>query len=294
MKRAAVFAHYDKDRIIDDYVIYYLKALKEIFDTIVFVSCQELDEGEKSKLDGIADYVIAENHNEYDFGSYKRGYFYLLNNGLEENFDELGFINDSCYGPLYPLKPVIAQVGDCDFWGMTRNLEWQEHIQSFFFVFKKQVFTSKVFKDFMANIKELPHKIDIVTQYEIGLSRLLIENGFKFDYAVKYKKKYRSNITIFKWREAILKYRMPLLKCSILRGMNTFHTTIADWETVIPQGYPVELIKKNLERTAVNNINCTRFKNLRIFLFNIVGNLRKTPRRIFSNFIKYCLPFLSD
>ena len=39
MKRAAVFAHYDKDKIIDDYVIYYLKSLKEIFDNIVFVSC---------------------------------------------------------------------------------------------------------------------------------------------------------------------------------------------------------------------------------------------------------------
>lgn len=35
MRRAAVFAHYDKDRIIDDYVIYYLKSLKEIFDNIV-------------------------------------------------------------------------------------------------------------------------------------------------------------------------------------------------------------------------------------------------------------------
>ena len=36
MRRAAVFAHYDKDRIIDDYVIYYLKSLKEIFDNYKF------------------------------------------------------------------------------------------------------------------------------------------------------------------------------------------------------------------------------------------------------------------
>ena len=75
MRRAAVFAHYDKDRIIDDYVIYYLKSLKEIFDNIVFVSCLEIPKEEIAKLDGIADYVICENHNEYDFGSYKRGYF---------------------------------------------------------------------------------------------------------------------------------------------------------------------------------------------------------------------------
>lgn len=294
MKRAAVFAHYDKDKIIDDYVIYYLKSLKEIFDNIVFVSCLEIPEEETAKLDGIADYVICENHNEYDFGSYKRGYFYLAANGLDEKFDELAFINDSCYGPLYPLKPVIEQVGDCDFWGITRNLEWREHIQSFFMVFKKQVFKSEVFKDFMASIEEETDKLDIVTKYEIGLSRLLLENGFNFDYAVKYNPRYRSNITIFKWREAILKYHMPLLKCSLLRGKNTFHTTIVDWEKVIPDCYPIELIKKNIERTREKVIDCKRFKTARLFIFDIVGNLRKTPRRIFQNLIKYCLPFLSD
>ena len=77
MRRAAVFAHYDKDNIIDDYVIYYLKALKELAHEIVFVSCKNLSDTEKSKLGGIADFIIAENHDEYDFGSYKRGYLYL-------------------------------------------------------------------------------------------------------------------------------------------------------------------------------------------------------------------------
>ena len=30
MKRVAVFAHYDKDSIIDDYVIYYVENLKKV------------------------------------------------------------------------------------------------------------------------------------------------------------------------------------------------------------------------------------------------------------------------
>ena len=105
---------------------------------------------------------------------------------MEENYDELAFVNDSCYGPLYPLKPIIEQVGECDFWGMTRNLEWREHIQSFFIVFKKQVFTSEIFKNFMASIKDEEKKLDVVTKYEIGLSRLLLENGFNFDDAALY------------------------------------------------------------------------------------------------------------
>ena len=87
---------------------------------------------------------------------------------------------------------------------------------------------------------------------------------------------------------------MPFLKCSILRGKNTFHTTIVDWEKVIPDCYPIELIKKNIERTREKVIDGKRFKTIRLFIFGIVGNLRKTHRRIFQNFIKYCLPFLSD
>ena len=42
MKRLAIFAHYDKDNIIDDYVIYYLKELKKSFETIIFVSYTDL------------------------------------------------------------------------------------------------------------------------------------------------------------------------------------------------------------------------------------------------------------
>ena len=107
MRRAAVFAHYDKDNLIDDYVIYYVKALKEICEKVVFVSCCELSLEEKEKLNGIADYIIAERHEEYDFGSYKRGFFYLKNNEMLNEIDELVFANDSCYGPLFPLKNVF-------------------------------------------------------------------------------------------------------------------------------------------------------------------------------------------
>ena len=34
VKRLAIFAGYDKDNIIDDYVVYYIKELKKIADII--------------------------------------------------------------------------------------------------------------------------------------------------------------------------------------------------------------------------------------------------------------------
>ena len=46
----------NRDKIIDDYVIYYLKALKEVCETIIFVSDCNLEASETSKLDNIADF----------------------------------------------------------------------------------------------------------------------------------------------------------------------------------------------------------------------------------------------
>src|SRR5574344_1876795 len=120
--RIAIFAHFDKDNIIDNYVIFYLKELKKVCEKIIFVSACNLSEDEKSKLNGITDNIIAQKHDEYDFGSYKRGFNYFLNNNFDA--EELLFANDSCYGPLFPLSEVFDKIEKepCDFWGISENL----------------------------------------------------------------------------------------------------------------------------------------------------------------------------
>lgn len=265
MRRAAVFAHYDKDNIVDDYVIYYLKALKEVAHEIIFVSCNNLSDTEKSKLDEIADYIIAEKHDEYDFGSYKRGYLYLKNR--LNNFDEIIFANDSCYGPLYPFANIFEEMEreeHCDFWGITKNrfglikdgkgsrTIQRPHIQSYFLVFSNKVFTSKVFDDFLSSIKHLECKNDIVINYEIGLTELLTSSGFK---AASYiKALYRFNHVLLSfWRLLIERYNMPFIKCSVLRLQNETLTTISGWQDCISAktDYPVSLIEENLKRTSL-------------------------------------------
>ena len=136
MNRTVVFAHYDKDSVIDDYVIYYLKALKEIAQNIVFVSCGSLSEYEKNKLNGIASKIIAEHHEEYDFGSYKRGFNYLKDNNILNEIDELILVNDSCFGPFYPFGEIFNDMDkkDCDFWGITKNNFGYRKVPNHFFV----------------------------------------------------------------------------------------------------------------------------------------------------------------
>lgn len=64
---------------MEDYVVYYLKKLKQICKLIIFCNDNELSNKELSKLKGIVDYTIIGRHNEYDFGSYKHEVFNYLN-----------------------------------------------------------------------------------------------------------------------------------------------------------------------------------------------------------------------
>ena len=199
MKNISVFAHYDKDNLIDDYVVYYLNELKNVSHKLVFVSDCDLPESELAKLKDIADFTIAQHHGEYDFGSYKRGWKIALENELLNDAATLTFANDSCYGPFYPLAPVYEEMNarDCDFWGITSNENLLErkaypclessnkHIQSYFFVFKKQVFESDTFVDFVRNIKKENDKFKLIESYEIGMTAFLCKNGF--NYSVLYE-----------------------------------------------------------------------------------------------------------
>lgn len=179
-KRLTLFAHWDKDNVIDDYVIYYLSELKKVSD-IVFVSDCDLTEDELIKIHHLTLISKAEKHGEYDFGSYKRAY--ILAENLINNYQELLLINDSCYGPFFSLETLLNESMNADFWGVykhkTPQYEDIEHIQSFFIVFKEKVFKSECFRLFLLNVKKEKTKKDIIEKYEIGLSNMLHENKFK-------------------------------------------------------------------------------------------------------------------
>lgn len=170
MKRAVIFAHYDFQNIIDDYVIYYLKQLKYITNKIVFVSDNNLSQTETDKLSDIADVVIAMRHEEYDFGSYKYGYKALRNELAD--FDELILCNDSCFGPFWDLSSYFEKMQpfNYDMWGMIG----QTFVQSFFLVLKKRVFLSNYFQEFMNGICHQQNKTDVVEKYEKGLTNLIL------------------------------------------------------------------------------------------------------------------------
>lgn len=189
-KRLAVFASYDKNCKINDYIVYYLKELNKVSD-IIFVADNPLDEVEKEKIRSLTISIIAEKHGEYDFGSYKRGYLWAEEKNILDHYEQLIFCNDSAFGPFYPFEPIFSKmekIPEIDFWGIymtkaetktEKNIRKKDHAQSYFIVFDHKIVTSAIFKSFIHDITKLKNKDTIIEKYEVGLSQLLISKGFR-------------------------------------------------------------------------------------------------------------------
>lgn len=109
MNRLAIFAGFDKDKIIHDYVVYYLSELSKSAN-IIYVADNDLAQCEVDKIKPYTIKIIAQKHGEYDFGSYKRGYLFAKQNGILDKYDFLILCNDSVFGPFYSFDKIFAEI----------------------------------------------------------------------------------------------------------------------------------------------------------------------------------------
>ena len=224
MKRIAVFASYSKDGIIAEYVLYYLRGLKKVVSDIIFIADNEVLEGEEKKIDGLVTYCKCERHGCYDFGSYRRGFEWAEKNGILKDADELIFCNDSCYGPIFPFEEVFTKMEsrNCDFWGLTESHFEIFHVQSYFLVFKKNVFSSHEFIEFVNSFERQNSFWDYVTKYELHFADTLIKAGFKADSYTSYFNYNRLNpetpVNPMLLPVENIELRMPLLKRKITQN----------------------------------------------------------------------------
>lgn len=175
-----MFASYDKNGIVHDSVVTYLKQLRAVADAVMFVADNTADGEQRAKLDGLADIAVFAPHGEYDFGSYKRGIKLAREKGILDGFDELILCNDSCFA-VGDMTTAFADMEReaCDFWGLSENLEVERHLQSFFLVFKRAVFASEPFGRFFDAVKKEPDALTVIRKYEIPLRKFFESAGFK-------------------------------------------------------------------------------------------------------------------
>ena len=212
MKRLAIFAFYNGKGLINDYVVTYLEYLKEVSDSIIFVADNEPNIKELSKIYPLVSHIESYHHGEYDFGSYKIGFNYAKEHYLLDDVDEIILCNDSCFC-VDSLKPAFDKMDtkSCDFWSMTASNEYELHLQSFFLVVKKNLFSSELFSNYLNNVKHLDNFLEIVKTYEIPLKKTFEQKGYKGNSFIKAPEKF--NPTFFPIK--CMKAKMPLVKRKI-------------------------------------------------------------------------------
>ena len=263
MKRLAIFAGYDKDNIVDDYVVYYIKELKKVADIIYVSDCDMLGT-ELEKISPYCIHIINGRHGEYDFGSYKRGYIYANEQKILKNYDYLMLCNDSVFGPFFDLNNIVINMEskNTDVWGMFKSLkdeDNEEHLQTYFISIKKHVFLSDEYHSFINSIQKEKEKIDVINKYEIGMSILFRKYNYSIssflDSSIKSDLSINNHVILFDSLNA-LKHGFPFLKITLLKDYEylkkcNLQTSINDLLKImklISNYYDVNLIIKYLNR----------------------------------------------
>ncbi len=234
--RVAIFAAYDGKGIIHNYVLAYLHKLATVCDKIIFIADNPTTAQQKAKLSGLVEYMQFSRHGEYDFGSYKRGFNWLQKQPWFAAVDELILCNDSCFtvGPIAPMFTHMA-AAKCDFWGMSQNTDHQRHLQSFFLVFKRPVFTAPAFADFLNAVQHEEEFMTVVLKYEVAFTKFLEDADFSSDAYIK------DIFSPHQYPLTTLRRRMPLIKKKIFidpaYSVESIGSLFKEIKKVSPQDY---------------------------------------------------------
>jgi len=174
-KRAVILAHHDVDGVIDPYVIEAATIYRRIADVLLLVSASAT--ALPPELRDVVDRFIPRRNVGYDFGCWKAGWDAL---SPRDGFDEILFVNDSVYGPLFDAAWMgdAAACGDAGFWGMVLSEARAPHVQSWFMAARRAVIEDPGFGDFWADVGADMPKEEIILRQEIGLSTRLAQHAF--------------------------------------------------------------------------------------------------------------------
>ena len=270
VKRLSIFAYYDAQGLVDDSILYLLKALRaECTAQIVVVNGTLTAESEAQMRECCTSLLFRENKG-YDITAYRDG---LLSVEAElDAYDEILFYNQTIFGPVYPLREMFDRMAQCDvdFWGLTRHkgarvASWDDtvsiapHVQSFFFAVRKTMFSDARFLDYWKNLPVIETYWDAVGKHEVRFTEKFASYGFSWD--------------VYVHTEALEAYNdYPLMgmpagllancRCPFFKR-KSFLCTRQEY-TSVPQGeatqalydfvhtqtdYPIEMLRKSLLRT---------------------------------------------
>ena len=270
MNRLGIYFFFDKDGIVDDYVLYFLKNFKKICSEVCVVVNGFLTDISQQKLNDNCNKLIIRDNKGFDSWAYKRAIEEYGYNNIKK-YDELVLCNFTFFGPIYPLEEMFLNMEkrNCDFWGIHRHryepnaymagVEICEHIQSHFMVFKNSILRSIMFQNYWNELKPINTYEEAVAYHELKATKYFEELGFKSSTFINPQKYFdkTGNSSVFCGIQQVKEDRCPILKRKVffikngkiefsqIDGKNPF----TDLKFIKNNtDYPIKYIEQNIER----------------------------------------------
>ena len=182
LSRLGIFAFFDPEGVVDQYVIQLLQSMRPNFERLIVVSNSIIAEAERTVLEQNADAVFVRENHGLDAAAFKAGMVCFC--GWEELccYDEVVLFNDTFFGPIGSFDKMFAEMAerDLDFWGMSAGYPavdgWRKvkcgyipsHIQTFFVSFRKQMVQSSVFQNYWNQYDDtMDDFVSVVSNHEM-------------------------------------------------------------------------------------------------------------------------------
>ncbi len=268
-KRLFIFAAYDVDGVIDATLLHYVRSLTK-FGDVIFTMDNDVSDSELSRVRDLPNVIsaVAIRHGEYDFGSYKRGFQYACNNNLIEKYDWVYFVNDSVFGPLWDIDPVLR---DLESRGVqfTGIIDFEDdsapvHIQSWFIGMGRKLALEPFVYDFFDSVSHENNKVLIVRKYEMGLSRAILSHDYQMSTLVSNP---HGDVCHFMYEKPfdMLKAGVPFVKKNCLENLGGLQYLYS----FAPNDL-VDCICQNVARTGVYRSDGSKYHNcFRLTIFGI-------------------------
>ena len=162
MNKCFIFAHYDSNNLIKQYIIDEINLLNKLGDVLFISDCEYITN--IHELPHVK-YLQIARHSLYDAHSYMCGFNYLRHAKLLDNYDSITFVNSSILFPKCDEKlfvDTLCEFDECkeQVYGMCKSVYM---LQSYWITCKNKTypFVEKFFNDYIpATIENVRHWYD--------------------------------------------------------------------------------------------------------------------------------------